>query len=1194
MPEPANPNDPKTIAYQQAMQRNKAALDNEFAGLGKDLSEKSSNPYAAAAVSSFNPKSTSDQNQNFERYYSHSSYDKLGFNPWKDNETMYNEQGSKWGDVWRATKSAGKLAVTGFMSPIRSYSDLFTGNAFKSDYESAQEMKYQNTVGSSTRGGAVGFASNLITNSGYTVGLIGEMALETAALGAITAATGGAAAPTWMARMGKFGKDLGKYEKTLEGITKSTQALNSYGAAKTFWQGAKGVLNFVNPLSNTVEAINLAKNTESLTNLAKISTTAGGFYKDVQMANLTLAEAKLEGASAEKDTEEELVNDYRRRHNGEQPSIQELLDIKSTASDAGIHTLAWNIPTIFLTNKITFEPLLKSFTKPSEFTLKNGVKFIEKEGEGLVEATFKNKYLTKNALKPKNLIKAPLTYFKENLSEGIQETSQEIISGTAKDYYKSIYNSQAKQGMDFANAENKPDGVWDSLSKNVVDQFSGKGFETFASGFLMGGLLKPFGSAISAVKGYQSKEYRQQRSEYAKVTLNKLNELNRDPLKFFAPGIINFANGAETTSNQLTAEEKGDQKDWHDFEDQNLTSNVMTALDTGTYDIFQDKLKGIKTMDPEAIKEAYGVNGQEVLSKIDKILARAESIKENYEKWNDRYQNPFDPKKFNKESPEYNAEAIAYATWENTKKIAIFNETSLHRNAARIQSISQDILQTPEFNKLSANDVSLLLNPATINNELSLLDNEIEVLEASEIPGDRQALLSKKTKRNRLANFQEKLRGYYTGQIEGTDTKKVSEPQLKKAYQQYLTHLGVNQTDVVYIDALNVDASFQNILDLHNLKQENLHYVEAVNIMADPKGFVDQYRRLNQTFTDLYSSREELNKQAVENTQSKIEDNGILNVLFERGFVLSPENVEKLLKNKEVPNEFYDQNAKQVVNAADPIRFKEFSDIITNYIDVTKPDAVEVIEPIIEPIPNEDWQMFVDTGEVSDRVLELIANTIKTGKTPSLRMTQLMAEPAISDKVENLLKSAIVVEPLSNELHIDIVSKFEDITNDSELDTLEEEMKNLMYTTTLDQRNKLGITSDIIEAIIAEKRQELINNVTLANLNRGNIVLFKDGKKGQIIAKGKDTIKVRDLENPSLVITISEENLKNTINSKYSETMQVEKTNASQQEKDNVNTNITKQLKLTDNADALKAIVEEAFADEKKFEQDFINELGCK
>ena len=101
----------------------------ELSKINYNLTVKSNNPYASAAPLSYDSKNVTDPNKNFERFYSHGDYNKLGFNPWRDNETLYNEKGSALGDVWRATQSAQKLAVTGFLSPLRSYADLFTGNA---------------------------------------------------------------------------------------------------------------------------------------------------------------------------------------------------------------------------------------------------------------------------------------------------------------------------------------------------------------------------------------------------------------------------------------------------------------------------------------------------------------------------------------------------------------------------------------------------------------------------------------------------------------------------------------------------------------------------------------------------------------------------------------------------------------------------------------------------------------------------------------------------------------------------------------------------------------------------------------------------------------------------------------------------------------------------------------------------------
>lgn len=183
------------------------------------------------------------------------------------------------------------------------------------------------------------------------------------------------------------------------------------------------------------------------------------------------------------------------------------------------------------------------------------------------------------------------------------------------------------------------------------------------------------------------------------------------------------------------------------------------------------------------------------------------------------------------------------------------------------------------------------------------------------------------------------------------------------------------------------------------------------------------------------------------------------------------------------------------------------------------------------------------------------------------------------------------VEP---ELHIDIKSKFDAVKTDKQLEELEEELTALMGETTLEQRNKLGITSNVIENKIEEKRQQLMAEVTMDNLNRGNIILMTDGTKGQIIGKGKDSIKVRDLEIPSLVATIQEKNFSAVIKTKYSENMTTEKTVPTEKEVEKVKQNTDKNTKFTENKEELKATIDEAYSDEKKFVQDFINNLGCK
>lgn len=1156
------PNKNNEKAISDMMARNDYFTKNT----GKIIAQKAQNPYATLQEHSFDPKSVTDINKNYERYYSHPSFKKLGFNPWRDNESLYNENGSNYGDVARAAIAGVKLAGTGFKAPLRSYADLFTGDALLGDEESAKEMRYYNTVGSSNKGGGVGFVSNLVVNSGFTVGFMGEAILEQAALTGITALTGGAGVGAQAVRAAKTAKDFGTYGKIINGLSKASKALNSYPMAKTAFEAFKKTAQFVNPLDNTLSALNASKN---LTGMARASKTAAGFFRDISAANFTLSEAKVEGATTEQDMEEELIAQYKRNNDGKAPSLDELVNIKTAAKTAGDKTLAFNIPAIYLTNKITFAPLFKSFTQSGEHILRNGAKFIDKEGE-LVQASLLDKF--KAVLKPKSLLALPITYFKENASEGIQESVQDIVSGAAKKYYTDIYNTSANKGITFAQAENQNHGKggWDAISENVRSQFSGKGFETFASGFFMGGLLKVAAGPINLARMGVA-EYRKTKNEYTARALEAGNALYQDPLKWFAPQTVNYSSTANGMENQTDAENDNNQKRWSDFEDQNTWSHMTTALDTGTYDIVLDKLKSIKTMTPEAIEEAYpGNNGREVLSKIDKIIGRAENLKNNYTKWNELASNPFNPKAFEKGTPDYNKEAIGFVSWEAAKKSAIFQDYSFNRNVERVNSINQDLLQTPEFAKVSANDISILLDPNALRNELGLINNELEVLGDSIIPGDRKTFRQKQNKQKRLADFQTKLENYYTTQhltnmseeekkanpalvekLTSKEFKKTTEAQLKNSYEKYIAHISA-EANILHVTQPNLDKSFKQILDIHDLKQENIQFAQAISLLSNPKGFTDHYKALNETFSQLYSKRDEIIQQSIKDTQTKIELNvGLLQPLFERGFVVDSKNLEALIEKKEIPSQFYDMNAKQVVTAQDPIRYGQFVDIINNYKEATEPEV-----------------------------------------TPEEKAAEITPEVVVTETT----KDNVVPEQPKEELHINIIKKFNDVHNSEQLLELQEELRALMASTTLEERNRLGLNSKNIDDKIAEKEKEFVENITLDNLTIGNIVSMVDPSQGnmKVISKNAKGVKLQKLGDPKFRLTVDVENLQKSIKSKYSETMSKENITATNEERDKVVQNVTKQEKFTDNREMLEEIMAEADKDEKEFEQNFINKLGCR
>lgn len=1195
MPDPQNNTLPTTPKEDLTVKKQKLSADiasfndSLSSGMSKDVSVNARNPYAELQPFSYDPKSTEDINKNYERYYSHPSFKKLGFNPWRDNESLYASQGSNFGDVARATISAMKLAVTGFKAPLRSYADIFTGDALNVDESSAREMKYQNVVGMSTKGGFTGFTSNLAVNSGFSVGFMAEAIAEQALLTAGTVLTGGAEAPLQIARAAKTAKDFGTVFKTIEGLSAAAKNLEHYSAAKVAYDSFKTIGKFVNPLEHTMSALNESKN---LSSMAKFSNTAGGFFRDVSAANFTLSEAKTEGASTQFDTEDQLkaqwkdgyrkyqeavatndfnnVEKYSKYKSGPVPSYQNLIQIKQTAAAAGDKTLAWNIPAIFLTNKITFAPLFKSFTSSSEKLLRDGLKIIEKDGKELGKATFGERI--KASLKPKNLAKLPITYFKENLSEGIQETTQDIVSGSAKQYYTDLFNTTSGQALMQSQSENQTPDISGIISNNVKNQFSGKGFETFASGFFMGGLLRIAGAPVSAARLAFS-EYKGKKQEYLDKTLEAGNALYKDPIRFFAPQSLNFSSTSSGVENQTFAENEGSQKDWSDFDDKNTWSHITTALDTGTFDVALDKLRSVKTMTPEAIQETYGLNGNQVLSKIDKIIGRAEGLKSRYEKWNERASNPFNPKMYAKDTPEYEKEALSFVSWEAAKKSAIFQEYSLSRNLDRVSAISRDILKTEEFKGLNPNDVSILFDPAHLENEVRLLGNEVEVLQDSEIPGDKTSLKQKRTKLDRLIDFREGLNNYYRTQrlealtdeekkaapelvekLTGKDYKKTNRAKIKRAYESYISHLGTTQPNVVSVTTPNLDASFEQLLDLHNLKDENFYFSSAINLLSNPKGFTDHYQRLHKTFKDLYANRSDVIKNSIQETQKRIELNvGLLRPLYDAGFVVDADALDKLVDKEEIPSEFYDINSKQVVDDRDPYKYQQFKTLVDNYVSATR-------------------------------------------ETPPVEETTTETKTATEEPTTKLAGEEVIVETEEPPLSIDIVKKFNDVTNQNQLDDLVDEMKSLMLTTTHQERKRAGLSSKNIDEKIAEKEIELSRNVTYENLNVGDIVTMQDSKKGnmKVITKLKNRLVLQKLGENNIKAIVSIDNLKKSIKSKYSDKMIDSTTKATPQEKVNVKQNVAKQEKLTDNRDLVTEIVEDAFKNEKRVLEEFENELGCK
>lgn len=717
---------------------------------------------------------------NFERYFGTKQFNKLGFNPYRDNDALYNDNRTFGDDFTRAASQWPSLFKSGFMSGIRSWGDMFS-DPLAPDIKTAREMQKAMAIGSSTKGGVGAFINNTFLNSAYTVGIGAELLIEELALAGITAVTGGSAGafslPAMLARGTKAGRLATESVKVGEEVLGAMKNLNKMSDLRTFWnttgKAAGKIGGALNPLENTWEigkelaygtnALKFTKAGGKIDEFARVSSNFGRFAKDMILVKSAVSEAKLEGGMVQMDVTKDLMEKYRAEHDGLEPEGEEMVKIQNIAKEEAKRTALWNLPAIMWSNKLMYETIFAPFERGAQNvtkdiimgTTKEGKKVFKQLGDGLLERAA---HTGKSLLQPKAYGKFAMGYMKANLAEGVQENLQEAISMGAKEHAKAVYTNENRGVYE---------GYMGHFLTGLKGQFSAEGAETFAGGLLMGAMAQPMMSAPMALstkawdatlgkKKYQ--EYRQKRDEQVQATVATLNELYDDPMKFFAPDLANLVTQDELAVDMHHAVEDGRKKDIKDINHIATFEHIHTALTTGHYDTIMDQIKEMKNLTPE---EAAGLlpegtdpkQGTKVLESIDTILKRAEEIKSNFDEVNANYPNPFDPNRFTKGTVDYNSQALAYHAWNKAQKNLIFAKESFNDHSRRLEEMATALSSTSRpLEKTSAQDFMVLLDPRLTNETIKSLAMDIRNLD----PSDREQskLITDKTKQlNHLADI---------------------------------------------------------------------------------------------------------------------------------------------------------------------------------------------------------------------------------------------------------------------------------------------------------------------------------------------------------------------------------------------------------------------------------------------------------
>lgn len=936
---------PSTSYYNGIHVNNAIAQEDSFNSMIAQAGQEASNSQLPGYR---NPIAFGKSQTNYERYYNHPKFKDLGFSPFRDNEGLYNQHAS-WGDEYsRMFGQFGKLFTTGFTSSLESFGDLIGGEPTKLFDSAGEEYSKAAEIGMTSKGGALGFANNLILNSGYTMGLLSEIALEELALGALTVGTGGGSAALTALRTSE---NLGKVSRIGEMATATRnflKGLDQAGSARTFFTSAG---KFINPLENTFEAYTAIKGLNTganaiyrLDNAAKATKYFGSFYRDVRNINAALSEGKLEGSMVRDEVYNTLIDEYRMKNNFMLPEGKEHQDILDQANKAGFETEFKNLPLLYFTNKITFDNIFKGY-KPLQNVMKEGagtiaddlIKVPMKGGlKGAMQYTEKTigKTLAQPFVAPKEFAKNALgkgiRYTTANFSEGFQELAQETLSDGIKKYYIDTFRDPSLIHKNYMNASMK-----DAMDRQI---FSAQGMETFLSGFLMGGVAGPFGNFMykTLPKTFQYltdktayTEYANQKKELLTKTKTILNETLANPFTNFSNSDANMVSQRNIQKKMEEAAERGEKLEYQDIKDealfeavtQDITSGdrLLQIAQTGKLSEVRDYVEKLGQLSDEEFKQAFSLSGESKSVKIKEVLDRIDMLSEANEVLNDKYgANPFKPELYKPGSTERKNEEINFRAWENSKRMVLYHMFSNTRAVERRNALLETAKASGTLKNMAASDFDILFSDNSLNKELEILDIELSQVGEITDPALKKDIDNKAKKRELLKAFKEQYD--LNLKKDGTyDKRKVSN--LYKKYVNYIKFANEKDGNPAYIQDSVLENTFDQLFDYKVLDLRSQLLEQSINYLLDPMRFKELTERTSKVLTEAFEQRKKdvTSSDVYEKHIEMLEKNNVLATLQGMGVLVDPDEAVEFAKTGKVPTTFYHDSVIGAVKPTDEI-----------------------------------------------------------------------------------------------------------------------------------------------------------------------------------------------------------------------------------------------------------------------------------
>jgi hypothetical protein len=883
----------------------------------------------------------------FDRYYSHPAFSRLGFHPYRNNEEFYNQNSSMWEDSARMFGQLGKLMGTGYASSYRSW-----GNFDVMDLQSAIEYEDAVRIGSSSRGGFAAGLNNFVLNSGYTLGIIGSIAIEELAMWGATALATVATAPAAgaggvplavastartaynMKRLGTAFRSIGQafdVGKAFNATRAMVGALKSADKARDFWTTVKTGDNVLGKilLPETMSAfknLNTTKKAgENLSNMAKVSSTFGGLYRDMRSLNFALSEGRMEAGMVYKEqlSKEYLIQLAKNKEEGlGDLTAEQMAAVNERAREAAFTTTMFNAPIIYLSNQLLLGNAFggykkslaqiaregiegagariiksKSAVKTVKETLKGGSKQLNKELQQdlyeKVEKSFLNwKYLQKGFQTGgiKGLSRAvgsnALRYTVNNISEGLQEVYQEAVSAGVKDYYTALAFDPMAGGYDlFAS----------STKYGLGEQVSGQGLETFLSGFFMGGLVGGPQKAIfqgiptlyqMTANKKEYNEYKAKKDKYVNDLVAFMNEtgndLAKDPTSFFGLDKLNFIIQKQIAQSQEEAQVNESYLDYIDLKDHAKFHQLATLFETGKQEFFKEQLQDYLELTDVELGEMFPsekarAKSGKLRQAIQEQILKIDELGKHIEQNQDKYKITADPSQYTPGTKDHEEESLKYLAQRHAKFLYLFTRDGFQRAVERTNSIYQELASDPVIKELASNDLTVLLTKDSLQSEIDSLIEEVKILGE---PGSKQAKKQKEQKLAKLQAISEVLYNKENIKKDGSfDRRKINK--LAPKITEYLQMLAKDRNS--FVDNELLADTINKIVDHNHLSIRQTMYDKAIRVLTDPIYLDDLITRSNLYFKFAYNNRFENYKKAINLFINKEEINHLLNQLADLG-----------------------------------------------------------------------------------------------------------------------------------------------------------------------------------------------------------------------------------------------------------------------------------------------------------------------